>query len=70
MQLFSESGLGFVRRGYRKEHLQVEAIPTLDHGLFPARDREQVADLILDHVLGEFHRDAEPAGPAEREAAH
>jgi len=70
MQLFSESGLGFVRRGYRKEHLQVEAILTLDHGLFPARDREQVADLILDHVLGEFHRDAEPAGPAEREAAH
>jgi hypothetical protein len=37
-------------------------IRALDHGLFPARDRDQVTDLILDHVLAEFQPVTEATG--------
>ncbi|MGA3353929.1 MAG: alpha/beta hydrolase family protein [Acidimicrobiales bacterium] len=68
---FLRSGLGPVARANRKDHLRIEVIPTLDHGLFPLRDREQVADLILAHVIAEFHAvpDADEDSVAWR-AAH
>jgi hypothetical protein len=31
-------------------------IPTLEHALLPSRDREQVTELILDHVRTRFGR--------------
>ena len=54
IQVFSESGLGTIPAAFRKEGLQIEVIHALDHGLFPVRDRDQVTDLILAHVLHEF----------------
>ncbi len=58
-----EAGLSPGLRGDRRGHLQVEVIPTLDHGLFPVKDREQVTQLILTHVVGEFRRAREAAEP-------
>jgi pimeloyl-ACP methyl ester carboxylesterase len=61
-----EAGLSTGRRGNRRPHLQVEVFPTLDHGLFPAKDREQVTRLILAQVISEFQRSrvrSEPGVP-------
>ena len=58
-----EAGLSPGLRGDRRGHLQVEVIPTLEHGLFPVKDREQVTQLILTHVVGEFRRAREVAEP-------
>jgi hypothetical protein len=54
IQPFLQSGLDAVRGAKRKARLQIEVIPTLDHGLFPIRDREHVTDLVLGHVLAKF----------------
>jgi pimeloyl-ACP methyl ester carboxylesterase len=62
IQRFREAGLGIVPAVYRKDGLQIEVIRALDHGLFPARDRDQVTDLILDHVLAEFQPVTEATG--------
>ena len=53
-----EAGLSVGRRNGRHGHLQVEVIPTLDHGLFPANDREQVSRLILNQVISGYQRDS------------
>ena len=52
-QPFLETGVEAVRRAGGRG-LQIEVIPTLEHSLLPARDREAVSDLILAHVLGRF----------------
>jgi len=56
---FLETGMKPARPDQPEERLQIEVIPTLDHGLYPLRDRERVTGLILDHVLARFHRGPE-----------
>jgi pimeloyl-ACP methyl ester carboxylesterase len=58
-----EAGLSPSRRGDRQRHLQVEVISTLDHGLFPGNDREQVTRLILAHVISQFQRASDASEP-------
>jgi pimeloyl-ACP methyl ester carboxylesterase len=54
VQPFLESGVTAVRRAQHKEHMRIEAISTLEHGLLPSRDRQQVSEIILDYVLTRF----------------
>lgn len=54
IQPFLESGVSAVRRPELKARLHIEVIHTLNHGLLPSRDREQVTELILDYVLTRF----------------
>ncbi|MGO9964695.1 MAG: hypothetical protein ACLPUG_14885 [Acidimicrobiales bacterium] len=54
LQPFLESGVTAVGRAQRREHLRIEAISNLDHGLLPSRERQQVTELILDYVLTRF----------------
>jgi hypothetical protein len=54
MQPFLETGLTCSGRPQPVQGLQVELIPQLEHSLLPARDREQVAGLILAHVRSRF----------------
>jgi pimeloyl-ACP methyl ester carboxylesterase len=56
IQPFLETGTRAVQRAQRKERLRIEVIPTLEHALLPSRDREQVTELILDHVRTRFGR--------------
>jgi len=63
MRRLIEAGLSPGRRGDRHRHLQVEVIPTLDHGLFPGNDREQVTRLILAHVISQFQRASDASEP-------
>jgi pimeloyl-ACP methyl ester carboxylesterase len=63
VQPFMESGVSAVRRPEQKARLQIEVIHTLNHGLVPSRDRQQVTELVLDFVLTRFRRppEAEPS---------
>ena len=54
VQLLYASGLDAASRLDRDGRLHVEVIRNLNHGLFPVRDRELVADLIIDHVVGRY----------------
>ncbi len=59
VQPFLESGVSAVRRAQHKKHLRIEAIATLEHGLLPSRDRQQVSEIILDYVLARFRQPRE-----------
>ena len=48
-----------VRRAEHRERLQIEVISTLDHGLLPSKDRQQVTQLILDYVRTRFRKPPE-----------
>jgi hypothetical protein len=59
VQPFLESGVSAVRRAEHRERLQIEVISTLDHGLLPSKDRQQVTQLILDYVRTRFRKPPE-----------
>jgi pimeloyl-ACP methyl ester carboxylesterase len=54
IQPFTETGLGAVRRAESQGRLQVEEIPTLEHSLLSARERDEVAELIVGRLLSRF----------------
>lgn len=66
---FEASGLEVARRGDSAGRLHVEAITTLEHGLFPSQNRQQVSDLVTRHMLAEFGQVPISPGPIEDEAA-
>jgi pimeloyl-ACP methyl ester carboxylesterase len=59
VQPFLESGVSAVRRAEHRGRLQIEVISTLDHGLLPSKDRQQVTQLILDYVRTRFRKPPE-----------
>ncbi len=58
---FLETGLHSPAPDGRREGLRIEVIPTLEHALLWSRDREEVTDLMFDHVVARFaeHRPVE-----------
>ena len=54
IQVFAESGLARTRRADREGRLQIEVVPTLDHGLSPEADRELVSHMIVEFVVRKF----------------
>lgn len=56
IQHFWNTGIDAARRVDRGNHLHVEAISSLDHGLGPVGDRVQVTSLILSHMIEEQHK--------------
>ena len=57
---FLETGLHPSAPGSRREGLRTEVIPTLEHALLWSRDREEVADLMFNHVVGRFGSQSRP----------
>ncbi len=51
---FLYSGVRAVRRAQRNGRLRMEEIPTLDHGLAPSKDRDEITRLTIDHVISNF----------------
>ncbi len=39
-----------------KEGLHIEVIHSLNHGLLPSRDRQQVTELVLDYITRFLHQ--------------
>ena len=57
---FLETGLHSSSADQRREGLRIEVIPTLEHALLWSRDRDEVADLMYDHVVGRFSAPPRP----------
>jgi len=58
VQPFFEPGIAAVRRAERSGRLEVMVIPNLEHSLLPSADRDEVTDVIFDHLLATFRRAA------------